>query len=337
MKAVWYERNGPAAEVLTLGEMDDLEPGRGEVRVQLHASGVNPSDVKSRAGLRGPIAWPKVVPHSDGAGIIDMVGRGVSEDRLGERVWVFNGQWQRPLGTAAQYVVLPAKQVVALPPPVGFAEGACLGIPVMTAHRCVLGDGSVRGKTVLVQGGAGVVGHYAIQLAKWSGAEVIATVSSPAKADHARAAGADHVVDYKLENVAQRVKDLAAGGVDRIVEVDFGINLATDLAVLKPNGTIAAYASMSLPEPTIPFYPMMFNNVTLRLVLVYAMPDTAKRRAADDITLWATMGQPRFAIAGRFPLAQAATAHEMVEEGTKLGHVVLDIEPAEPNPSAAGG
>lgn len=335
MKAVWYERNGPAAEVLTFGEMEDPEPGRGEVRVQLHASGVNPSDVKSRAGLRGPVTWPRVVPHSDGAGIIDRVGRGVSEQRLGERVWVFNGQWQRPLGTAAQYVVLPAKQVVALPPPVGFAEGACLGIPVMTAHRCVLGDGSVRGKTVLVQGGAGVVGHYAIQLAKWSGAQVIATVSSPAKADHARAAGADHVVDYRQENVAQRVKDLSAGGVDRIVEVDFGINLASDLAVLKPNGTIAAYASMSLPEPTIPFYPMMFNNVTLRLVLVYAMPDTAKRRAADDITLWATMGQPRFAIAGRFALAQAAMAHEMVEEGTKLGHVVLDIEPAEATPSAA--
>ena len=221
MYAAWYEKNGVAAEVMKTGELPDIEPAAGEVRVRLYASAVNPSDVKARGGSR-PIRWPKLIPNSDGAGVIDKVGAGVYR-KVGERVWVFNGQWDRPFGTSAQMITLPAALAVPLPDQVGFEQGACLGIPVMTAHRALFADGPIAGKTVLVTGGAGVVGHYAIQLAKWAGARVVTTVSSDAKAAHASAAGADIVINYRSEDVAARIKS-ASGGVDRIVEVDFGKN-----------------------------------------------------------------------------------------------------------------
>ncbi|MDP7386367.1 MAG: NADPH:quinone reductase, partial [Nitrospinota bacterium] len=236
MRAGWYEKQGPAGEVIQVGEMAAPEPGAGEVRVRLAVSGVNPSDAKNRLGARGPMKFPRVVPHSDGAGEIDRVGPGVDPARAGERVWVFNGQWDRPFGTAAEFIALPAGQAVRLPEGVTDAEGACVGIPGMTAHRCVFADGPVQGKTVLVTGGAGAVGHCAVQLAKWGGASVIATVSSDEKAERARGAGgavgggADHVVNYRTENVAERVRELTGGeGVDRIVEVDFGGNLEASL------------------------------------------------------------------------------------------------------------
>jgi NADPH2:quinone reductase len=327
MRAVWYERNGNAEDVLVVGEMADPRPRAGEVRVRLAAAGVNPSDVKSRAGTTRKIAFPRVIPCSDGAGVIDRLGTGVPRRRLGERVWVFNGQWQRPFGTSAQYITLPADQAVPLPRKVGFAEGACLGIPVMTAHRCVFADGPVKGRTVLVTGGAGVVGHYAIQLARWGGARVIATVSSPEKARHARRAGADHVVNYRSEDVAARVARITRGaGVDRIVEVDFGANLPVSQQVLKVNGVIATYASMTVREPALPFYPLMFANTTIRAVLVYNMPEAAKRQAQADIARWLARGKPQFAIAARFPLARAVEAHQAVEAGAKIGHVVLEID-----------
>lgn len=322
MRAAWYERNGPAAEVLTLGEMPDPEPGPGEVRVRLHASGVNPSDVKSRAGVTRKIAFPRVIPNSDGAGVIDRVGPGVDAARAGGRVWVYNGQWERPFGTSAELICLHAALAVPLPEGLSFEQGACLGIPVMTAHRCLFADGPVAGKTVLVTGGAGVVGHYAIQLAKWAGAEVVATVSSGTKAEHARAAGADHVLNYRTEDVVERVRALT-GGVDRIVEVDLGVNLPVSIQILKSSGTIAAYASVGKPMPELPYQAMMRNNLTVRVVLVYTMPDQAKADAATDIARWVREGKPVFAVAARFPLAGIVEAHRTVERAEKIGHVVL--------------
>ncbi|HEX6295337.1 MAG TPA: NADPH:quinone reductase [Burkholderiales bacterium] len=323
MLAAWYERNGPAAEVLQVGKMEPTEPGPGEIRIRLHASGLNPSDVKSRAGTTRKIAHPRVVPNSDGAGVVEKVGPGVARFAPGQRVWCFNGQWARAFGTSAQSITLPAAQVARLPEGLDFAQGACLGIPVMTAYRCLFADGPISGQQVLVTGGAGVVGHYAVQLAKWAGAKVIATVSSDAKAEHARKAGADHLVNYRTERVAERVK--ALGGVDRVVDVDLGANLADSLAVLRPNGVLAGYASMGKPVLELPFYGHLALNVTLRVVLVYTMPDTAKAAAVADIERWAKAGRPQFAIARRFPLAEAVAAHEFVERGDKIGHVVLDI------------
>jgi NADPH2:quinone reductase len=327
MLAGWYEKIGPAAEVIEIGQMAAPEAGPGEVRVRLSASGVNPSDVKRRAGWRGQsIAYRRIIPHSDGAGVIDRVGAGVPPARLGERVWVYNGQWQRPLGTAAEYIALPASQAVRLPDGLGFVEGACLGIPAMTAHRCVFADGPVAGQTVLVTGGAGAVGHYAVQLARWGGATVIATVSSEGKAAHAGAAGAQHVINYKSEDVASRVRECTGGGgVDRIVEVDFGANLAVSQAVLKPHGVIAGYASMSVPEPALPFYRLMGMNATIRLVFVYELPASAMAQACSDITRWLQSGTARHLIAARFPLAELARAHEVVEGGRQVGNVVIDI------------
>lgn len=328
MLAGWYEKNGAAADVIEIGQMAAPEAGPGEVRVRLFASGVNPSDVKRRAGWRGQIiAYPRIIPHSDGAGVIDRVGPGVPPTRLGERVWVYNGQWKRPWGTAAEYIALPASQAIRLPDHTAFFEGACLGIPAMTAHRCVFADGPVAGHAVLVTGGAGAVGHYAVQLARWGGAAVIATVSSDAKAVRARAAGAHHVVNYKAEDVAARVRECMGGrGIDRIVEVDFGANLAASQAVLKPHGVIASYASMSLPEPVLPFYRMMGMNATIRLVFVYELPEPAMAQACADISRWLESGTATHGIAARFPLAQLAAAHEALEGGRHIGNVIIDIE-----------
>lgn len=326
MRAAWYEAVGPAAEVIRIGQLPDPEPGPGEVLVRVKASGVNPHDVKKRRGARGGPEYPRVVPHHDGAGVVERVGPGVPADRVGQRVWLYNAQWGRPFGTAAEYVALPAALAVPLPPGTSFAEGACLGIPAMTAHRCVFADGPVYGQTVLVAGGAGAVAGYAIQFAKGAGAEVIATVSSDEKAAAAREAGADHVVDYRREDVAARVREITDGeGVDRIIEVDFGRNLALDRAVIKPNGTIAAYASEGDREPTLPFYPMMAAGITVRLVLVFVMPESALRRAAADITRALARGRLHHRIAARFPLEELAAAHEAVETGRLIGKVVVEI------------
>ncbi|MEQ1773108.1 MAG: NADPH:quinone reductase [Burkholderiales bacterium] len=322
MRAVWYEKNGPAAEVMIVGDLPDVEPAAGEVRVRLHTSAVNPSDVKGRGGSR-PIRWPKLIPNSDGAGVIDKIGAGVNR-RIGERVWIFNGQWDRPFGTSAETITLPAALAVPLPDHVTFEQGACLGIPVMTAHRALFADGPIQGQTVLVTGGAGVVGHYAIQLAKWAGARVVTTVSSEAKAAHARAAGADVVINYRNEDVAARIK-AEVGGVDRIVEVELGKNLPISAQVLNDNGVIACYASMGIPRPLYPYPELSWRNPVLRQVFVYTMPDAAKAQAHADIARWLAETQPIFAIAHRFPLADVVQAHQAVERGEKIGHVILDI------------
>lgn len=327
MRAAWYETNGPAAEVLRVGEMPVPEPGPGEVRVRVVASGLNPTDVKSRAGSR-PMGFPRVVPHQDGAGVIDAVGPGVPAARVGERVWMFIVQFQRPWGTAAEFTVVPAKLAVTLPRATGFAEGACLGIPAVTAHRCLFADGPVAGQTVLVTGGAGAVGHYAVQLAKWGGARVIATVSSPEKAARAAAAGADHTVNYRTGDPAAEILALTGGaGVDRIVDVDFGGNLATSLKVVKVNGTIAAYASMGDAEPKLPFYALMTRNVTVRPVLIYTMPERAKDEAAADVVRLVEAGRLQHQIGARFPLARIVEAHEAQESGQVIGNIVVDVAP----------
>jgi len=323
MRAAWYEKNGLAAEVMKVGNLPDPEPAAGEVRVRLHVSAVNPSDVKARGGSR-PIRWPKLIPNSDGAGVIDAVGAGVNR-RVGERVWVFNGQWDRAFGSSAQYIALPATLAVPLPDQVSFEQGACLGIPVMTAHRALFADGQISGKMVLVTGGAGVVGHYAIQLAKWAGARVATTVSSEAKAAHVRAAGADLVIDYRNEDVAARIKT-EAGGVDRIVDVDFGKNLPVSAQVLNDGGVIACYASTSVPRPQYPYPELLWRNPLVRQVFVYTMPDAAKTQAHADIARWLESTKPIFAIAHRFPLAEVVQAHQAVERGEKMGHVIINIE-----------
>ncbi len=327
MRAAWYEAVGPAAEVIRIGELPDPEPGPGEVLVRVKASGVNPHDVKKRRGARGGPEYPRVIPHHDGAGIVERVGPGVPPERVGQRVWLYNAQWRRPFGTAAEYVALPSALAVPLPAGTGFAEGACLGIPAMTAHRCVFADGSVYGRTVLVAGGAVAVAGYAIQFAKGAGAEVISTVSSDEKAAAAREAGADHVVNYRREDVAARVREITGGeGVDRIVEVDFGRNLPLDRAIIKPNGTIVAYASEGEREPVLPFYPMMFAGITVRLVLVFMMPAPALEQAAADITRALARGRLRHRIAARFRLEELAAAHEAVEAGRLVGKAVVEID-----------
>ena len=324
MLAAWYEKNGPAADVMKVGELPDPSPAAGEVRVRISTSAVNPSDVKARNGSR-KIAWPKLIPDSDGAGVIDQVGAGVDAARIGQRVWTFNGQWQRPNGTSAQYITLPAALAVPLPDHVTFEQGACLGIPVMTAHRCLFAEGPIKGKTVLVTGGAGVVGHYAIQLAKWAGATVITTVSSAAKAAHAKAAGADLVIDYRTEDVVARIMT-EAGGVDHVVDVDFGKNLPVTAQVLRPNGVVTSYASMGDPKPAFPYYDLFALNPVVRPVLVYSMNDAAKTAAHADIARWLNQTKPIFAIAERFALTDVVNAHLAVERGAKIGHVILNID-----------
>jgi NADPH2:quinone reductase len=323
MRAAWYERTGPAREVLVVGDMPTPSPGPGEVLVRLAASGVNPSDWKTRSGSR-PIVAPRIIPHSDGAGTIEAVGEGVDRARIGERVWIWNGQWKRPFGTAAEYIALPGAQAVRLPEGTSVEAGACLGIPALTAWRAVQTDGSVAGQSVLVAGGAGAVGHYAVQMAKLLGArQVIATVSSPAKAAHAREAGADAVIDYRTEPVADRVRELTGGrGVDRVVEVDLAANAALLPQVVARDGVCACYGS-GKAEMSLPFGPMILSGAAIRFFIVYELPPDARAEGVAQITAWLEGGRLRHAIGRTMPLAEIVAAHEAVEGGSVMGNVVL--------------
>jgi NADPH2:quinone reductase len=327
MRAAWYEKLGNAKDVLTIGEVDLPEVGSGEVRVKVYASGINPSDVKQRSGWGGlKMRHPRVIPHNDGAGVIDAVGEGVSPERIGERVWIYEATLSRPLGTAGEYVVVSSENAVFLPDNTDFAAGSCLGVPAMTAHYSVFVDGAVTGQTILVTGGAGAVGNYAIQLAKWGGARVITTVSSPEKAEIAQKAGADYIINYKAEDVASRIKEITGKeGIDRVVDVDFASNLETNLAVLKRNGAIATYASDSNTQPQIPFYSLVYKNLKVHYVLVYVMPKAAHQAAAKDITHCLEAGVLNHVIAQQFTLDKIALAHEMVESGRAMGNVVINI------------
>lgn len=324
MRIAYYERNGSAAEVLRLGAMEDPRPGPGEVRVRLRTSGVNPSDVKSRAGLIRKIAFLRVIPHSDGAGEIDLVGEGVARARMGERVWVWNGQWKRPHGTAAEYIVLPEAQPVGLPPQASFEAGACLGIPALTAWHAVELAGADQDKTLLIAGGAGAVAHYAIQFAKARQANVIATVSSVAKAKIASAAGADHVIDYKSENVGERVMAITGKtGADAVVEVDLTANAALLPAVLRPKGTVVVYGTG--PQAQIPAVFCLVNSIRLQFMLVYELSPEERRQAIGGITRMLEANRLAHNVAATYPLGDIVAAHQAQESGSVMGNIVLQI------------
>jgi NADPH2:quinone reductase len=324
MRAAYYEKNGAARDVLQIGDVDTPKPGPGEVRIKLATSGVNPSDVKSRAGLTRKIAFPRVIPHSDGAGVIDMVGDGVPASRMGERVWVWNAQWKRALGTCAENVVLPAALAVRLPDHVDFKEGACLGIPAMTAFHAVAVAEAWAGSTLLVSGGAGAVGNYAIQFAKARGAVVITTVSSEEKAELARRAGADHVIDYKREKVGERVMELTdKAGVDAMIELDLTANAALMPSVLRPRGTVVIYGTR--PEAQIPAQWFLVNAITLRFIFVYELTPEERAAAVNGITRMLEDKKLINTVALACGLDQVVAAHEAVEQGRALGNVVVEI------------
>lgn len=324
MRAAYYEAQGSARDVLRVGEIATPKAGPGEVRVKLATSGVNPSDFKSRAGGR-PMAFPQVIPQSDGAGVIDQVGDGVPPSRIGERVWVFNGQWKRPSGTAAEYIALPAALAVKLPDKTSFEEGACLGIPAMTAFRAVELAEAAKGVTLLVSGGAGAVSQYIIQFAKMRGATVITTVSSPDKAKMAKTAGADHCIDYKSEDVGARIAELTGKrGVDAVIEMNINANAKLLPTVLRPKGSVIIYG-IAGPEAAIPGPFCLSNSIRLQFFLVYELDAAERQRATDGITaalesgrLINTVAQPTYS------LADIVAAHEAVEKGS-VGNVVLTI------------
>lgn len=326
MKAVWYERTGPAADVLTFGEMPTPVANRGEVRVRLEASGVNPADVGRRGGGYSAMEFPRVIPNSDGAGIIDQIGDGVTRLKIGQRVWLFNGQRNgRAFGTAAESIALAEHLVTPLPDGLSFAAGATLGIPAMTAWCCLNADGPILGQTVLVTGGAGAVGHYAVQLAKWGGARVIATVSSERKAEQARLAGADLTINYKTEDVtAKTLAFTGQRGVDRVVDIDFGGNIATTLKLVAMNSTIAVYATNGDRNPVVPMRELMGKCITLRTLVLFALPPQLLAAAQADISKWLAGGTRIHNIAGHFALSETAQAHLAVEKGDKLGTVIVD-------------
>jgi len=326
MKAVWYERFGAAEEVLVVGEMEDPAPGPGEVLVRVRATGINPSDVKLRAGARpgAVMGFPRVVPHSDGAGVIEAVGEGVDPGRVGDRVWLWNAQWQRAFGTCAELVAIPSAQARLLPDGTSFEEGACFGIPAMTAWYALFAGGTdLAGQTVLVTGGAGTVGRYACQMAALAGARVITTVSSEEKARHSTA---ETWVNYRETDVAAAVMELTDGrGVDRIVEVDFGANQAASLEVIKPGGVIASYASAAQMTPSLSFYPFMFKDVTLRMLIVYQMAEAVQAKGAGQLAHWLEAGALRHAVVHSGGMSDVAVAHDRVMAGDKLGSVVLSL------------
>lgn len=330
MKAAWYDRKGPAREVIRFGELPTPEPGPGQVRVRVAVSAVNPTDIKARSGYAGytEMPAPRVVPHQDGAGTIDAVGAGVNASRVGERVWIFEAQRDgRAFGTAAEHVVVPEANAVPLPRGVSFEVGACLAIPGMTAHRCLFMDGPIHGQDVLVAGGAGAVGSAAVQLAKWAGARVVTTVSREEQAVVARLAGADVIVNRKTEDVAARVLEATGGeGVDRVVEVDLEANVALDRTVLKTNGVISCYAAPSAQSaPHLPFAQQLWKAVTIHWVLVYLMPFEAHRVAAHDLNACVAAGRYRPHVARHFRLDEVAAAHEAQESGQTVGKLLVDL------------
>ncbi len=327
MRAFTYSSLGPAASVLTMADLPTPDPAAGEVLVRLAWSGANPSDVKSRMGRPGQTApaFPLIVPHSDGAGQIVAVGERVSADRIGQRVWIWNGQWQRAMGTAADYIALPAAQAVPLPDAVSLDAGTCLGIPGLTAAESVFRDGDVTGQTLLVSGGAGAVGHNAVQLATWGGATVIATCA-PEAMDRVRAAGAQHVLDYRDPDLAARVLDLTGGrGVDRAIEPEFGVNAAMLAAMLRDGGIVAAYGSALNMTPELPFRSYLFKAITVEFLLVYITPLPLRAQMITRLHDALTSGALVPAIHARFALADTIAAHQCIEAGKRAGAVLIDV------------
>jgi len=324
VRAVWYERQGAAGEVLQIGELPDPVPGPGEVRVRVTFSGVNPGDTKKRRGWLGSaMPFPRVVPHSDGAGVVELVGESVDSARVGRRVWVFGAQSYRPFGTAAQLTVVPAQQAIDLPDGVSDEVGACLGIPGITAHRAVFADGPVAGMTVLVQGVLGGVGALAAQLAHRAGASVIGTVRQRGDLERVNASAVAHAVALDQPDPVGAIRAHAPDGVDRIVEVALSDNIDLDAAVARNHTVIAAYATRG-DRPDFPFWPMLFDNVTIRLLGSDDFPPVAKQQAAADLTAAAEDGALSIAIGRPLPLERAIEAHGRVDAGTR-DRVLLSI------------
>jgi len=324
MRAAWYEKQGPARDVLVVGEMPDPRPGPGEVRIRIAASGINPGDIKKRQDSFGVgMPYPRVIPHSDGAGRVDQVGEGVSSEWVGRSVWCYGAQSYRPFGTAAEFTVVPLDHVAPLPESVTPEQGACLGIPGITAHRAVHVGGDVAGQTVLVQGAGGAVGICAAALARHAGARVIGTVRSSAEEPIARNAGAHEVVVNDRELVAA-MKALAPDDVDHIVEVAFGANIDADVEMLKMGGSIGAYAT-DTATPKIPFWLMVFKNIRVFFLGSDDFPTEAKVAATRDVNDALQAGWAGFEIAERIPLAEIARAHELVEHPARRGRVVVTV------------
>jgi NADPH2:quinone reductase len=328
MKAAWYSRNGEAQDVMQVGELPTPSLQPGEVLVRLATSGVNPSDVKSRRAR--PLSDPLIVPHSDGAGVIEAVGAGVSASRVGERVWVWNGQWQRPMGTCAQYIALTAAQAVALPEGTDFAAGACMGIPGLTAVQAVILaerlGGDLRGQNILVTGASSAVGHYITQMVTQAGGRVIGTVGSQAKAEHARTAGMQEAVFYKTESVPERVKAFTQGrGADVIIDMDFSTTAAWAAeGALAPHGQVVCYGSNALEVP-LPFRPWLFQSMGVKFFLVYDLTAADRLAAVARLSGMLVAGQLQHSIGARYALDQVAQAHRTVEAGQTVGNVVIDL------------
>jgi NADPH2:quinone reductase len=326
MLAAFYDRTGAARDVLQVGEIDMPQVNDGDVLVRVHASGVNPSDVKSRRGAGRAPGFARVIPHSDGAGIIEATGRGVSQDRVGERVWLYNAQWRRAYGTCAEYVALPAELAVPLPANIDFATGACFGVPLLTAWQAVHIDGPIAGQTVLVQGGAGAVGHYAVQLAKLAFAKVAATVSSKAKADHAKAGGAELTIDYHHDDMTGLVEGFTKGqGLDRIIEVNLVENAARYVDLLRPDGRVVVYGSDRW-DADLPLGSFLVHGIDLAFFIVYNLAPATRARAIAELTQLLVANALSHSVARRFPLSQAIDAHESVESGAVIGNVVIDVK-----------
>lgn len=326
MLAAYYELNGAAREVLKVAEVATPVPAAGEVRVRLTASGVNPSDVKSRVGVIRKMPFPRVIPHSDGAGVIDQVGEGVDPGRVGQRVWIWNGQWMRPLGTAAQYIALPAAQAVPLPAHIADDAAACLGIPALTAQHAVTLAGPLAGKTVLISGGAGAVAHYAIQIAKAAGAKVLTTISSAEKAQLASAAGADVAINYRTENVGAIVKQHTGGrGVDVVIELDLAANARLLPEVLAAKGKVVAYGT-GVAELALPAFFCLLNSIRIEFFLIYTLDEKERAAAVAGLSSLLERDALFHNIATRLPLSEVVAAHELVESGKATGNVVLLID-----------
>jgi NADPH:quinone reductase len=322
MKAAWYEKQGPARDVLVVGETPDPIPAAREVRIRIAASGINPGDIKKRQDAFGyGMAYPRVIPHSDGAGRVDQLGSGVSAEWMGRSVWCYGAQSYRPFGTAAEFTVVPVDQIAPLPEKASMEQGACLGIPGITAHRAVHVGGAVSGRTVMVQGAAGAVGVCAVALARHAGARVIGTVRSASDQPTALRAGAHEVVLSDKELIA-RVRALAPEGLDHVVEVAFGADIEADVELLKLDGSIASYATDN-PTPKIPFWQMVFKNIRVFFLGSDDFPKEAKARAAHDLSAALEAGWPGFEIGGRIPLADIARAHELAEHPVRPGRVVV--------------
>ncbi|MBY2907693.1 NADPH:quinone reductase [Rhizobium leguminosarum] len=328
MLAAYYDRQGAADDVLVVGELPEPEPGFGEVRVRVAISGVNPTDIKARTGFAGaPMAFPRIVPHHDGAGTIDKIGPGVPEAKLGERVWLYRAQYGRSYGTAAEFVVVPSALAVSLPDNASFESGACLGVAAITAHRCLFADGDVRGRRVLVQGGGGAVGTAAILLAKWAGAWVAATVSRPEQEKVALDAGADLVINRHSEDVAAAIRHATKNaGVERIVDVDLANNVDVDIACLAPGGVVTAYATEDpAARLTMPFRTAMFGSFVFRFVFFTTIPEEAFRLAVKEVTACVAAGCYRPHIGLEVPIQKIAQAHAAQESGKVVGKILVRV------------